>query len=199
MSAGNRSIARAIGAAVIGIALLAACDMSVRAVQQDRGGYSPSEFRYAAQNKDLLVEIEGNPFSLPAEDVAARVEAAMQPMHWGFEQAFTPRTRLTRKPGTSANPDYHVAVAFAGRALDEPALMCQALLREPTPAQVTPIRARMAFCRRAQLLSTSYGEIEAATGLNDRRFLSLVSRLTRELFPQRDFRGRGWSDRDRAG
>jgi hypothetical protein len=185
--------------AVAAIAFLVACDASFRGVQQDRGGYSPSEFRYAAQNKDLLVEIVGNPFSLSAEDVAARVEAAMQPGHWGFEQAFTPRTRLTRTPDNSANLDYHVAVVFAGAALDEPIRMCDAPTAEPASAQITTIRARMAFCRRAQLLSTSYGEIEAVAGPDDRRFLGLVSRLTRELFPQRDFRDGDPFGRGRAG
>jgi len=178
------------GLLVLSAGLLAAagCDSTVRSVAQDRGGYSPAEFRYASENKDLLVEIEGNPFGRDAAALRPMVEAAMQPRHWGFDRPFTPRTRPSLSPGPSANLDYRIAVVFDGPALEAPALMCERPKAPSVASKESPIRARMAFCRQDQLLSTSYGTLDEASGPEDRRFLSMISRLTRELFPQRDFR-----------
>jgi hypothetical protein len=196
----NLALGRAVMLAALASGVLAAgCNSGVRSVAQDRGGYSPAEFRYATENKDLLVEISGNPFRRAEAELGAYVEAAMQPQYWGFDQAFTPRTRPTLNPGPSANLDYRIAVAFAGRALEEPALICAEEAPEAPAAAQGPIRARMAFCHRGQLLSTSYGYLEAAEGPADERFLGLISRLTRELFPHREFRDGDQKERRRIG
>ena len=48
---------------------------------------------------------------------------------------------------------------------------------------------RMAFCRGGQILSMTVAEFDGITDPLDGRFQRLVTRLTRDLFPHRDYRG----------
>jgi hypothetical protein len=177
-------------AAFVGLATLAACSPGIYSVVQERA-YSPAEFRYAAQNKDLLTVIRGNPFE--TEDALFRdaVVAAMQPENWGFDVAFSPRTRLTEQPDDSARTEYFVAVLFDGSD-DEALAICRGDDAAPegaTAAGSETSNARMAFCRNGQVLSMALAELDGLTDPFGEPFQRLMARLTRELFPQRDYRG----------
>ena len=176
--------------ALVALAALAACSPGIYSVTQERA-YSPAEFRYAAQDKDLLTVIRGNPFE--TEDALFRdaVLAAMLPENWGFDVALAPRTRLTEQPGVSARTEYFVAVLFDGSD-DEAMDMCRGIgvaSEGPSAADGEAGNARRAFCRNGQVLSMTLAELDGITDPLDEPFRRLVARLTRELFPQRDYHG----------
>jgi hypothetical protein len=56
-------------------------------------------------------------------------------------------------------------------------------------AEAELVEARMAFCRGGQVLSMTQSEIEAGTDPLEGRFQTMLTRLTRELFPHRDSHG----------
>lgn len=176
--------------ALVALTSIVACSSGVYSVTQERA-YSPAEFRYAAQDKDLLTIIRGNPFE--TDDVLFRdaVLAAMQPANWGIDVAFTPRTRLTERPDESARTEYFVAVLFDGSD-DEAMEMCRgdgAASRSDDAPGGEGGNARMAFCRDGQVLSMTLAELDdGITDPLDGRFQRLVARLTRELFPHRGYR-----------
>jgi hypothetical protein len=89
---------------LVALVLLAACSPGVYSVIQERA-YSSAELRYAAQDKDLLTVIHGNPFETNDALFREAVLGAMQPANWGFDVAFTPRTRLTDRPDESARTE----------------------------------------------------------------------------------------------
>ncbi len=172
------------------LVLLAACSPGVYSVTQERA-YSPAEFRYAAQNKDLLTVTRGNPFETDDTLFRGVVLAAMQPENWGFDVAFTPRTRLTEQPDDSARTEYFVAVLFDGSD-DEAMDMCRGdsvAAEDATGGGGEAGNARMAFCRDGQVLSMTLAELDGITNPLDGQFQRLVTRLTRDLFPHRDYRG----------
>ena len=72
--------------------------------------------------------------------------------------------------------------------LAAPGEMCE---RAEAPAQAADdgrVRARMVFCYREQLLSTSVGVLTDVAVADDPRLLRMVARMTRDLFPHRDYR-----------
>jgi hypothetical protein len=174
-----------LAVALLAAAVLAACQPAVSSVTQDRA-YSPSEFRFAAENKALVTVITGNPFAMRKAEFDGAVLAAMQPVNWGFPLARTPRTRFTTTPDETSNLDYRVEVLFAP-AEASPAL-CEGTARVKASPRQRPIRARMAFCHRAQLLSTSVGRLDEAASPSDPRFRRMVAQMTSALFPHRDNR-----------
>ena len=175
--------------------MLAACGTAHYAATQDRV-YSPSEFRYASANKDFRTVITGNPFVEPESALESVVVEAMQPRNWGFDQAQMPRTRFTTDPDESANLDYRVEVSFRAEDVATVTSLCAGQPVASREPEAGTIRARMAFCYRTQILSTTVGTLEEAKGLNDPRFRSLIIRMTRNLFPHRDFRERDTLRRD---
>jgi hypothetical protein len=181
----NMSAMLLVGA--VGI-LVAACQPSHYATVQDQGAYSPSEFRYATANKDVRTIIRGNPFAVPEPAVEAVVLEAMQPVHWGFELAYTPRTHFTTEPDQSANLNYRIEVSFRPADVGAPSLICTGGNPDGVSAEPETVRARMAFCYREQLLSTTVGTLDGPRGLDDPRFAEMITRMTRDLFPHRDFR-----------
>lgn len=174
-----------LAVALLAAAGLAACQPAVSSVTQDRA-YSPSEFRYAAENKTLATVITGNPFAMPKAAFDGAVLAAMQPVNWGFPLARTPRTRFATTPDETSNLDYRVEVLFA--PAEESAALCDGTARVQALQRQRPIRARMAFCHRTQLLSTSVGRLDEANGPSDPRFRRMVAQMTSALFPHRDDR-----------
>jgi len=171
--------------AVAGV--LAACQPTHYAVTQDRA-YSPAEFRFASANKDFRTVISGNPFMAPDSDLESVVIDAMQPRNWGFEQAYTPRTHFTTRPDDSANQDYRVEVSFRAEDVATVTSLCAGQPDATASGQQGMIRARMAFCYRTQMLSTTVGALAEPSGLDDPRFRRLIVRMTRDLFPHREFR-----------
>ncbi len=178
---------RRAAVAVVPALVLYACQPAVYSLTQGRA-YSPSEFKYAAEGKDLRTVVKGNPFDIPDGAFEAMVLEAMQPAHWAFELARTPRTRFTSEPDGSAKLDYRVEVDFLAGALVAPGEMCE---RAEAPAQAAHdgrVQARMVFCYRDQLLSTSVGGLTDVAVADDPRLLRMVARMTRDLFPHRDYR-----------
>jgi hypothetical protein len=117
----------------------------------------------------------------------------MQPENWGSDVAFTPRTRLTEQPDDSARTEYFVAVLFDGSD-DDAINMCRGegvTTESATAGGGEAGNARMVFCREGQVLSMILAELDGITGPLGAPFQRLVARLTRELFPQRGYRGDG--------
>lgn len=182
----RRSVAGLLLLASVG-GFLSACEPARYATTQDRI-YSPAEFRYASANKDFRTVISGNPFSAPDAQLESVVLEAMQPRNWGFDQAYTPRTRFTTRPNESANEDYRVEVSFLAEDVGNVTSLCAGQPGRAAAAEDGVIRARMAFCFQTQILSTTVGTLTDADGVRDPRFRRLIVGMTRDLFPHREFR-----------
>ena len=174
--------------------LAAGCagEPEVYAVVQDRA-YSPSEFRHAAQNKDLRTVFEGSAFRIPRRVVWNGILDAMQPANWWYSEAFTPRTRFTDRPATEESP-YRVTVSVNPPAGDEPAGYCRVQDQPNTmnPDEATDgVTVRMAFCKDDALLSVSRGSVDGVRGPADPRFRKMITQMTMALFPGRRDRDDG--------
>ncbi len=196
MGAG-RSLMRRCLVAAIGLILVAGCadQPKFRATIQDRL-YDPSEFRHAAGGKPLYTLIRGNP--LPESEVPfeALVLSAMTEGTRLFGTVLVRRPKFTTDSNAEGrNPNYNVALIVNGAKVGA-GTACAA----PDQVEVGPsegdVHVRMVFCQGPHVLSTTRGTLAAVDDPRDPRFRSLISSMTRELFPQRDFRRNFDDDRD---
>ncbi len=173
--------------AILSPLLVGACQPAVYSVTQDRA-YSPSRFHFAAGAKDLYTVIRGNPFEWSDGRVEALVLSAMQRGVWHIDTALVRRPTFTTRPGPAAHPDYRITLVLNPQEGVDAAALCA----EPEAVAIRPggndLRARMVFCRGAQVLSTSFGTVAAVDDPADPGFARMIAYMTRELFPHRKFR-----------
>lgn len=164
-----------------------ATDADVYSIVQDRS-YSPSEFRHAAANKAVRTVIAGNPF-LETSDRNAHdaVLAAMQPVNWYQPLPFTPDAYFTDAPKGKHNARYHVVVALNpdDTKKEWAQAPCAIDAQPPTVGPKEDYTVRMIFCRDQAPLTISHATLSGKTAPDDRRFRSMITRATMELFPQR--------------
>ncbi len=183
--------------AVLSPLLAGACQPEVYSVTQNRL-YSPSKFRFAAGAKEVYTVIRGNPFESPDGRVEALVLSAMQRGVQHIDTALVRRPKFTTQPGRAAHPDYRVTLVLNPQEGLEAADLCT----EPDGVAIVPggndLRARMVFCRGAQVLSTSLGTITGIDDPADPGFRRMIAYMTREFFPHRTFRD-GFNDSGSRG
>ena len=76
-----------------------------------------------------------------------------------------------------------MVVVFNPGAPTTPADVCANEFVVPTPSAINSVEARMVFCWRSHVLSTSYAVLDELQPGDDSRFRWMVLQLTRELFP----------------
>ena len=164
---------------------LLGCQSSIYSLTQE-SLYSPADYRYAAADKRLHTVLWGNPTAQSDEVFNHRVLDIMQAVNTSFEVPLVRPTTFTT--GQGDRPDYHVVVAFNPTVDTTPADLCADSIAVLDDQSQTGIEARMAFCWRTRVLSTSYAVVEELQGPDDPRFQRMIHNLTRELFPQRKSR-----------
>lgn len=170
---------RSAALAAFGILGLAGCTgTGVIDYVQVKPGYRPQQFAYAAGGRDLMTDVQGNPFAMPQEEFNAAVTDAMQRAHFG--QA----TNFTTTPGESARLNYRVRLLFNGPTASTGAVVCAG---EPTIIGPSPetgnVRLLAAFCngeRPFSYLSARVGGIQDA---HDPAFRDFMRQVTTNLFP----------------
>ena len=177
------------GALVLSTALLAGCTAVVTQTSHDvlfRAGVR-SEFGFAAgPGRVMPVIVVGNPFPLPAADVAQQVVGAMQGNVPGTGVRFALASAqelpagyavvvlLDSSPGTSAN------------------VLCGRRGGLETPGSWRGASVLMAFCGNADARSWAFSSSGAVDSPDDPLFRQLIARTTFALLPARDdSRGRG--------
>lgn len=138
-------------------------------------GYSFEELAAAAANRDLQVEVRGNPFPVPQGELA-RTVAGLMPPAAGLNTTFTP---------SPANGDglHRVVWDFAPSPVLAPEAIC-AGMDAPAPGPTTGVRVRAAFCRGALPLTSAYRAIEGTVDMSSPAFRDLVADVTHALLPR---------------
>ncbi|HUA50822.1 MAG TPA: hypothetical protein VMB81_01585 [Candidatus Sulfotelmatobacter sp.] len=140
-------------------------------------GYNLGDLAYAADHRDLRVEVHGTPAGVPPGRFATAVAAAM-PHGIGIVTHFTPT------PDTSANPLYRVVWDYApNRPYWE---LCTTGPEAPAAAPIGATKVAVAFCRGPSVLSYVHGAAPGAADPGDPAFEALVRAMTLELFPRHD-------------
>lgn len=133
-----------------GLAGLAACAGATIVYPPSYGRYSANLFAYAAGDRDLLVEIRGNPSGLPDPVFRQTLVDAMQGTKPGA------RTHFTLAPGPSARAGYRIVLLFDAASSASGAASCKGLHAPPvvtgTPAG-RPLAVAATFCAGDESLS----------------------------------------------
>ncbi len=141
-------------------------------------GYRLQQFAYAAGGRDLMTDIQGNPFAMPQEEFNAAVTEAMQRAHFG------PATNFTTAPNETARPGYRVRLLFNGPAASTGAMFCAG-----DPAIVGPspesgnVRLLAAFCNDASPLSYLSARVSGLEDAHDPAFRAFMRQVTTNLLP----------------
>jgi hypothetical protein len=166
--------------ALVALALLLAGCGRVGIIDYTRlePGYRQQQFAYAAAGRDLMTEVQGNPFAMPQAAFDAAVTEAMQGAHFG------PATNFTTTPGETARPGYRVRLLFNGPAASTGAIVCTG-----QPPGVSPsseggnVRLLAAFCHNQYPLSYLSARIRGVTDAQDPAFRRFMRQVTTNLFP----------------
>jgi len=141
-------------------------------------GYRQQQFGYAAGGRDLMTDIQGNPFAMPKEEFDATVTAAMQGAHFGRPANFT------TAPGDSARPGYRVRLLFNGPLAGSGRIVCAG---EPAIVGPSPeggnVRLLAAFCNGPYPLSYLSAHVSGIRDAHDPAFRDFMRDVTTNLFP----------------
>jgi hypothetical protein len=151
---------------------LAGCDAPRVNYQWISTGYNRADLSYAADRRDVRVEVRGGPPSLPAPAFAAAVADAM-PTALGVSP------RFTATPDASAQPLYRVVWDFAPGGLGRE--VCGALPAGPSAVRSGGVYA--VFCRGPSPMSAAYGEFARPLDPADPVFRAFVRDMTLAMFP----------------
>lgn len=160
---------------------LAGCDVTYEPALSDYAvmpAYSAAIVERALLNRDLKVEVHGNPFDISPIAFAGQVAAQMN-------QTSVVQTHFTTHPGDSALPPYRVVWDFAPpRTSIAPNAICKV---QPTNLEkiggATPIDAYAAFCQGDAALTSARVKLYYTATQNSIEFMTLVASMTAKLFP----------------
>ncbi len=143
-------------------------------------GYSAGEFHYVAGNRSMWVVINGNPFRFHDKYVSDQIaRRAMRGAHYG------PRVNFVAYRPDGPSRDYRVVLFyFAPRSFSGSMLSSgQRRPRPDRPADANFITVLAAYCRGDERL-TEVRSTTLAFRPNDPRFIEMIQRVTRALFPR---------------
>ena len=166
----------------LGILGITACDSGVTTYAENYDAYSPSFFVYAAADRDFLVQVRGNPFTISDDALTESVVAAMQGSNRG------PRTRFVAKPTASTRPDYRAVIVFEPAPTLRPQDVCQG--RSPSsPATAggprSTVEVLAVFCGPDRVFSSLQAKAPVKAA-DDQAFKRLFVQVTLALFPDTD-------------
>lgn len=160
-------------------AVVAACADASMVQLTEVGAYTPSMLNYAASQGAMKVDIIGNPFDGPKEDLERVVTGELTRAHFGPPLVFA----------TSVSPDnrspYRVVLVFNPTSDYSSGNICD------TPGQATEsgddrIRVKAAFCSADRASTYTTGRVSVTSRPSDARFRQLIRQLGLALFPLRD-------------
>jgi hypothetical protein len=132
---------------------------------------------YGAPEGEALVEIQGNPFAQPKEQLDEAVLAAMENSAAnGIVLRFA-----TRSP--SARPGWRFIFLFGASPRLNSRDICVHSASLPLEPALRPLQVQAAYCAGDKLISESAGRIGAPGGLGDPALRHLIGRLTFDLTP----------------
>lgn len=160
---------------------LAGCDVAYEPALSDYAvmpAYSAAVVERAVLNRDLKVEVYGNPFNISPIAFAGQVAAQMN-------QTSVVQTHFTTHPGDSALPPYRVVWDFAPpRTSIAPNAVCK--VQHTDPEKIgggPPIDAYAAFCEGDAALTSGRVKLYYTETQNSIQFMTLVASMTAKLFP----------------
>lgn len=156
---------------------LAACGERVVA-DDPTPAYTLQEVAYAAADRDLRVEIHGDPFGGDPRALEQAIPALMQNRILGVD------TRFTTTPGPTALPGYRVVLVFNMAQTSLNSTLCRSGPIATKPAG-RPAVVQGAFCRGGGALTSATGWLDEPTTPDDPAFRHLIADMTYSLFPSR--------------
>lgn len=166
--------------------LLTACSAARIAPDTGRTTYLSEVYQYGAGDRDLRLEVRGNPFAAadkPALDAVVERELSQKGM-------LQPPTRPRLHPDASAMPNYSLVVQFSRSGLLDAQDLCDGKADKPgaANAEVTVV---MAFCVSGRAASQATGWL-SPSGLDDPDLAQILRAMTLELFrPDDTLQGSG--------
>lgn len=164
-----------------GLLLLGGCaDQSLIYNTAISSSYRPTEFGYGAGRRDLTTVIVGNPFDLDQETLDTKLVAKLN-----ASRNLLQPTHFTTTPGPSARPRYRAVFYF-----DTTPVIFDRLCRDPAKVPKAELESKVrltaVFCRDQAFFSSTTGELEGVTDIDDPRFDDLVRQMVILLFPPID-------------
>ena len=138
---------------------------------------SATVLNYAATHGGILVEVVGNPFDAPSDDLEHAITGAMRGSHFGQSVAF-----VTEAPEDFVSP-YRVVLLFDAGAGPGDIRLCRS---DPDSFETRPgevVQVHAALCAKQKPLTSLSGRVSAPDGPEDPRFVRLMRQLTLNLFP----------------
>jgi hypothetical protein len=170
---------RSTALSALGVLALAGCTgTGVIDYVQVKPGYRPQQFAYVAGGRDLMTDVQGNPFAMPQEEFNAAVTDAMQRAHFG------PPTNFTTTPGETARLNYRVRLLFNGPTASTGAAVCAGVpaIIGPSPGAGT-VRLLAAFCNGERPMSYLSAHVDGVRDAHDPAFRDFMRQVTTNLFP----------------
>lgn len=143
-------------------------------------GYTPTILSYAAGHGGILVQVAGNPFDVPKEDLDRAIARVMAVSHFGPQVPF-----VTTRPEGFVSP-YRVILLFDNQRGYTTVKLCGGDPDAFEPAWDGKLRVHAALCANEKPLTSVFGDIPGADGPNDPLFQKLIGQITHGLFPPFD-------------
>lgn len=157
-------------------ALLGGCAGDSAVIVQDSFRQRTLEafYQYGAGGRDLRLAVTGNPFDMPQDAFAQKVEQAM-PESTGL----SPATRPRLNPDASAQDNYSLVFAFQPPRRGDASDLCSGRVGTVSPGQ--PVMLDAALCISGFAYSFASGRV-VADSPDDPRFKSLINQMILALF-----------------
>jgi len=140
------------------------------------GAYTPTVLSYSATSGGILVEVVGNPFDAPKDELQQAVTGAMTGSHFGPPVDF-----VTTPPEDFRSPYRIVLVFDSAHGYTEQKLCREG--RSLQPEQGDSVWAHAALCAADSPLTGLSGRVADVTGPDDPKFGRLISQMTTNLLP----------------
>lgn len=160
------------------------------------GAYTPTVLNNAATTGGMLVEVLGNPFDAPMDDLEREITGAMDGSHFG------PHVDFVTTPPEDFRSPYRIVMVFDSERGYTLQKLC-GQTKSITPAATDSVRVHTALCAAEKPLTGLTGWVAEAQSPEDPKFRRLIAQITTNLLPpfnpdRRDgdsgmfFSSRGW-------
>ncbi len=139
--------------------------------------YTPTVLNYASTHGGILIEVVGNPFEVPKEELDRAVARIMAGSHFGPNVAF-----VTEPPEDFRSP-YRVVLLFDARPGMSAHALCGSGVDTVPRETGGKLRVHAVLCARDAPLTAVSGSVSGDVGLDDSRFRKLLGQITINLFP----------------
>ena len=138
--------------------------------------YTPSVVNNAAVAGGMMVEVVGNPFDIPKDELESAVTGAMTGSHFGPAVNF-----LTTAPDGFRSA-YRIVILFDPTQNYTENKLCKES-QSLQPGTGENVKAHAALCAKGSALTGVSGRVGDVTGIDDPKFRRLISQITTNLLP----------------